>query len=165
MKFKAEHVFKGISIADYEKLYFDEDFSIALCKEVKLARSLKSLETKDVHLSRAVTVGPEREIPGPVAKIVGANRIEYTEYVEYDMGSYKGEWKTISSVLTDKIDTKGTFEFQEVSGGVKRIIHGDIKVKIFGIGGVVEKFIVSDVEKSYNDAAVFTQKWIDEGKV
>ncbi len=162
MKFRVEHLMKDISLANYEKLYFDEEFNTALCKAVKLSRTLDKRDLKDGFLKRSVRVGPEREIPAPVAKILGASRIEYTEHLEYKMGSNKGTWKTVSSIMTDKVESSGTFEFKEHKGGVQRIVEGDIRVKIFGVGGIVEKFIVADVEKSYADAAQFTQKWISD---
>jgi hypothetical protein len=82
MKFIAEHTFRGLSLADYEKLYFDEAFNIALCKAVNLDRTVVKREEKDGHLSRAVRVSPrDREIPGPLVKVLGSSRIEYTEHV------------------------------------------------------------------------------------
>lgn len=164
MKFEASHTFRGISLADYEKLYFDEDFNIALCKAVNLDRTLLKREEKGKHLSRSVKVSPrDREIPGPLVKVLGSSRIEYTEQVEYDFGSYKGTWKSISSVMTDKVESSGIFRLEQAGDGVKRVIEGDIKVKVFGVGGVIERFIVADIEKSYEQAADFTRRWIASG--
>ncbi len=164
MKFEASHTFRDISLADYEKLYFDEEFNVALCKALNLDRSLIKREEKGTHLTRAVKVAPrDREIPGPVQKIMGTSRIEYTEHVEYDFGAYKGTWKSVSSVMTDKVDSSGTFRFEQAGDGVKRVIGGEIKVKVFGVGGVIERFIVADIEKSYEQAADFTRRWIASG--
>jgi hypothetical protein len=66
--------------------------------------------------------------------------------------------------MPDKVDTRGTLEFSATAGGTKRIVRGEIKVSVFGIGGIVEKFIVADVEKSYGDAAEFTRGWLKKGK-
>ena len=164
MKFRVQHSFSNISMAEYEKLYFDEDFNTALCTAVKLARTLVSREVKGGHISRVVTVGADREIPAFAAKLLGSNRIEYTEHLEYDFGSGRGTWKTKSSLLTDKVNCHGTIAFSESGSKVTRVVDGDIKVKIFGVGGVVEKFIVADIEKSYDRAAAFTQDWIDNNE-
>ncbi len=91
-----------------------------------------------------------------------ADRIEYEEHLNYKWGSFEGTWETIPSVLKNKVETKGRMGFKAVGNGVQRWSEGEIKVKIMGVGGVAEKFIVSDVEKSYDDAAAFTQKWITE---
>ncbi len=162
MKFRVEHTFTGISLEDYEKLHFDEEFNIALCKAVKLSREVVKLENTDERFERRVKVGPDREIPKAVKKVLKADRIEYEEHLVYHWGTYKGTWETTPSVLANKVETKGTMGFTKVATGVKRWSEGEIKVKILGVGGVAEKFIVSDVEKSYDDAAKFTQKWITE---
>ena len=165
MKFRVEHTFRDVSLADYEELYFDEPFGIALCKAVKLRRTLEKRELKNGRMVRIVRVGPDRDIPPTVAKILGTSRIEYTEHVDYRMGSFHGTWKTVSSVFTEKVDAHGTFGFAEKDEAVVRVVEGSVDVKIFGLGGVLERFIVADVERSYNDAAHFTQRWIDsDGK-
>jgi len=163
MKFRVEHTFRGIGLADYEALYFDEAFNTALCKSVKLARTLEKRELKDGRLQRVVRIAADRELPATVAKVIGASRIEYAEHLDYRMGSYHGLWKTISSVLTEKVDSHGTFGFATTRDGVMRVVEGEVNVKIFGIGGVIERFIVADVERSYDDAAHYTQKWLDSG--
>lgn len=162
MRFRAEHIFKGIDLNAYETLYFDEAFNIAMCKAVKLARTLVKLDEKAGRIERAVKVGPDREIPPAVAKVLGVSRIEYTEHVAYTRGSYRGIWHTVSSVFTDKVESRGNFSFEAVPGGVKRIVEGEIKVKVFGVGGLIERFIVADVERSYDDAAKFTELTLQE---
>jgi hypothetical protein len=164
MKFSVEHTFRGITLAEYERLYFDEDFNAALCAKVRLSRQVKKNERTDSSVSRIVKVGPDREIPKPVAKVLGVDRIEYEEHIDYRFGSFRGRWQTIPMVLPNKVKSEGTFAFTEVPGGVRRLVDGDIDVRILGIGSVIEKFIVSDVERSYEDAARFTQGYIDEGR-
>ena len=164
MHFSVRHTFRGISREEYEQLYFDESFNEALCSAVKLARDVQSIDRSDAHIARVVKVGPDRQVPKPVAKILKADRIQYAEHLDYKFGSFKGTWRTIPDILANKVVSEGTFAFQEANGGVLRVVDGEIKVKILGVGGVVEKFIVGDVEKSYEDAARFTQRWIDDGK-
>lgn len=160
MKFSVEHVMQGVSLLEYETLYFDEDFNVALCQSVSLQRELLERTLQDNHIHRAVRVGAQREIPKPVAKILGSDRIEYVEHVEYTMGSFFGHWHTISSLLTDKITSEGTFKFVAEGHNVKRIVDGEVCVKIFGLGSVIEKHIIADVEQSYAQAAAFTNRWL-----
>ena len=67
--------------------------------------------------------------------------------------------------MTKKVDAGGDFSFGEKGGKVQRIIEGEVKVKLFGVGKLIEKFVVADIGKSYNEAAKFTQKWIDDGNL
>ena len=165
MQFRIEHVFRNITLEQYGKLYFDEDFNIAMCEDVKLARRVVERDVTPERVHRVLVVGPDREIPAPAAKVLGSNRIEYTEHLDFDFGTYTGQWKTVSSLMTEKVDARGSLRFSDAGGGVRRVVEGDIKVKIFGVGTMVEKFVVADIEKSYERAAAFTQKWIDGGKV
>jgi hypothetical protein len=164
MRFKVEHVFGGIELPAYEKLYFDEPFNVALCQATGLGRTLVKLETRDGLLTRAVLVHPERELPGPVARIIGSGSFEYTEHLEYRLGSFAGTWRTEPAMLKDKIVSQGAFSFAAAPGGIRRVVEGEVKVKIFGLGGVIEAFVVADVEKSYARAAEFTRGWIEQGK-
>jgi hypothetical protein len=164
MKFRVEHIFLGIDLVGYEALYFDEEFNQALCTACKLERGLQNLTIKDGKLTRAVRVAPDREIPAPAAKVLGSNKIEYIEHVQYALGSYRGKWHTVSSIMTDKVESSGTFGFDTHRDGVLRWVEGEVKVKLFGIGAIAERFIGNDIEKSYDGAAVFTQEWINSGK-
>jgi hypothetical protein len=109
---------------------------------------------------RHVRVQPEREIPAPVAKLLGNRRLTYTEELEYEVGRWHGTWRIVPTVLADTIAIGGTLDFEAVPGGVKRILAGAIDVSLFGLGGLVEKVLVANVEKSYGDAAAFTNQWI-----
>lgn len=164
MSFNIEHVFRGITQQEYETLYFDEDFNIALCKAVNLARTVVSIERDDAQIDRRVMVGPDREVPKAIQKVLKADRIEYEEHVRYKFGSYVGTWETTPNILPSKVISKGGFQFKDSPGGVIRVVSGEVTVKIFGVGGVIERFIMEDVKKSYDDAAKFTQQWVDSGK-
>ncbi|MEM6533158.1 MAG: DUF2505 domain-containing protein [Myxococcota bacterium] len=166
MKFEIEHTFAGISLEAYERLYFDEPFNVSLCEKVKLDRELLVLNEDGDRLHREVKVSPRgREIPKPIAKFIGVSRIEYVEKIDYTFGTGSGTWLSVSSFMTEKIDSGGTIEMIAAGESVKRIVAGEIKVKVFGLGKTIESFIIEDVKKSYEDAAAFTRDWIASGKV
>lgn len=164
MRFEVEHRFTGITVADYEKLYFDEAFNEALCQSVKLERTLVKLDQQGPKLHRQVKVSPDRELPAPAAKVIGTTKIVYVEHCDYAFGSFRGTWKTISGIMPDKIASSGTFSFRQEGNAVVRRVDGDVKVNVnFMLNPMIEKGILSDVEKSYQQAAEFTQRWINNG--
>jgi hypothetical protein len=164
MHFEVEHRFTGITVADYEKLYFDEAFNEALCQSVKLERTLVKLDQQGPKLHRQVKVSPDRELPAAAAKVIGTTKIVYTEHCDYAFGGYRGTWKTVSGIMADKIASSGTFSFRQEGNAVVRRVDGDVKVNVnFMINPMIEKGILSDVEKSYQQAAEFTQRWINNG--
>ncbi len=159
MKFRIEHVFTNISQSAYEELYFDEPFNEAMCKALKLERELIERTREGDNFRRVVRVTADRQIPGPLAKLVGGAKLEYTEIIDYQWGSFTGRWRSDSAILPDKIESGGTFGFDKRGDDVCRWLAGEIKAKIFGLGGILEKFVVADIEKSYGKAAEFTHTW------
>ncbi|MFZ9888748.1 MAG: hypothetical protein ACO3JL_14710 [Myxococcota bacterium] len=137
MKFRTETRIPGVTQQELEQLYFDEEFNVAMCKAVKLARTVVKLERDDVQLTRVLRVGPERELPAPMKKALGSDRLEYEERLTYRWGSFEAHWETIPSVLPNKVESRGRILFQGVPGGVLRVAEGELNVKVFGIGGVV----------------------------
>jgi hypothetical protein len=160
MKFKSEHRFHSLTLAQYEQLYFDEAFNIALCQAVGLHRTLVSRDDGGDRIRRVVRVAPERELPGAVAKLLGATRLEYTETIDYAWGSGRGTWSTQMAVMSDKVDSRGTFGFAASGDGVVRVIEGDVTVRVPLIGGAIEKGVVAEVCSGYDKAAEFTRKWL-----
>ena len=161
MKFRVDHLIRGIDLPQYETLYLDEPFNEALCAAVNLGRTLVHFDRQNNKLERQVRVCANREIPGPVAKVLGTNKIEYTEHLSYVFGSFRGIWHTVPGLLADKLESHGSFGFIPHKEGVVRWVEGEVKVHLFGLGGVVERFVLADIEKSYQQAADFTQRWID----
>ncbi len=161
MRFKLQHSFKGISLADFEALYFNEKFNEALCERLRLPRNVLELENDGVSLLRRIQCTPERDLPGPLKKLI-ADGSSYEEIVKYTWGSMKAEWETIPSMMADKVSSKGEYSFTQDGDSIVREVSGDIEVKVFGVGKIAEKFLIAEAEKSFDDAALFTQRWIDE---
>ena len=161
MKLRVKHTFSGITLEQYGELYFDETFNEYLCRGVNLTRNVKEKSIDGTKLKRVTTVSPDREIPAPVAKVIKMDRVEYDEELHYDSAAFKGTWKImVPGALGSKFSAGGEFVFREVAGGVERELWGDINVKVFGVGSMIEKLILADVEKSYETAAAQTSQYI-----
>ena len=166
MHFTLEHTFSGITLAEYETLYFDEAFSEEMCAAVKVGRTLLRLDRQPGLLTRHVRCEPIRDLPGPVSALLGGRRFAYVEELEFDLGKGEGRWRVIPNVASEKVDAGGTLHFEAVpgGGGVKRIVRGEIAFSLFGVGRIVERFVVAEVEKSYEDASRFTRAYLERTK-
>jgi hypothetical protein len=164
MRFTTEARFRGVTLPELEELYFDEAFNIAMCRDNGLQRQVLSLDKKDGRLSRRLKIGPERELPAPIKKVIGSDRLEYEERLEYTFGSYEARWVVVPGVLASKVRSEGTIRFRADRDAVVRTAAGEVEVKILGVGGMIEKVIIGDVERSFVNAAGFTQRWIDQEK-
>lgn len=162
MKFVAEHAFEAVSLPAFERLFFDEAFNEAMCKQVAIERELRSREVLGQRLVREVMVYPERQVPGPIAKLIGNTKIGYSEALEYTFGDYRGTFRCTPTAMADRVTTEGIITLEARGNSVVRRVTGEVKVRVFGVGGVIERFIVADVEKSYEDAAKFTVRYLQE---
>jgi hypothetical protein len=67
------------------------------------------------------------------------------------------------SSLKGKLSISGTITCEPAGDSkCRRVYETTIEAKVFGVGGMIEKRILQDVEKSYAEAAVFTNKFIAE---
>ncbi len=161
MKFHADHTIAGISLADYAELYFEEAFNVALCQAVKLDRKTLRFERNGSKIVRHVQVEPQgREIPAPVAKVIGTTKFSYVDALEFDLATCEGKWTIQPGIFPDKVTAGGTLRFVDQGGSARRIVDGSVEVRVFGIGSIVERFICSDAEQSYADAAAFTERYL-----
>ena len=161
MDFKVEHRFDAVSIDDYADLHFDEAFNRAMCADVGFARTLIKKYVADGKLHTEATIQPDKAIPAPVAKILGVDRMTHREVIEYDIGSYEGTWRIEPGMFADTFIIGGGFRFEALSdSSVSRVYWGDFQVKLRGVGGWMEKMIVSEVQRSYDSAVGFIQDYI-----
>lgn len=161
MRLYIEHVFERVTLAGYEALFFDEEFQHAQGEALKLGRELVKLDRTPGRIVRHVRCEPAREPGSPADQAFGTSRAGFLEELDYDLRAHRGTWRTIPNVFTERVRTTGTLEFAEIAGdSVKRICRGDVKISLFGFGGIVERMIVAEIEKSYAATAEFTRQWL-----
>ena len=146
----------------FEKIYYNEEFSDALYKKLKFKeRKLLTMEDRDGEIYREVLQVPERDLPGAVKKLLGASRLEYTEQTTFKKGGLEADVKVVTSIKPDKIKVRGRFWVEPMGEGkCNRCLELEVKVGIFGIGGLVERTIIDELKKSYEFAAGYTNDWL-----
>jgi len=89
-------------------------------------------------------------MPGPVKKVLGDLNTFAVEII-MDAQNDQGTLEITPAKMADKIKAGGRIYFEPQGGGkwVQNIV-GDVTVKIFGVGKLVEKFIVSSFQSSFD---------------
>lgn len=156
-----EHVFAGIQPAAFEALYFDEVFNEALGRHLRMGRKLVRLDRPtEFTIVRHVRYEPA-QAPGSEAKqAFGESRASFLETLDYDARTRTGQWATIPNMFPERVSNRGTICFFDDKTGTKRVVTGDVSVKLFGFGGRVEKIIVREIVKNYEASAAFTREWL-----
>ena len=155
-----EDVFVNISLADYETLYFDEDFNAAIGRAMRMGRRLLHFERTSDRVVRKVHYEPDRDPDSPAGKAFGTSRASFIEELDYDPRTRKGTWRTIPNLFPDRVTNAGTIEFVDAAPGVRRIVRGEVKVALLGFGRMIERAIVREIVKSYANATAFTAEWL-----
>jgi len=160
MRLTIEHIFEEIAVADYERLYFDEAFNDALGRELKLGRHLVRLERTDKRIVRHVCYEPAREPGHAIDQAYGSNKASFVEELEYDVAARRGTWRTVPNRWVDRVRNAGTIELGAAPKGTRRTVHADIAVRAFGFGGIVERMVAAEIQKSYEATTAFTRAWL-----
>lgn len=155
-----ENVFIGVSCSDFEQLYFDESFNDALGRALRMGRKLLHLERTPERIIRHVCFEPDRDPDSPANQAFGTSRASFVEELDYDVRTHRGAWKTIPNLFADRVRNAGTIEFAPADGGTRRTVRGEVSVSLFGFGRIVEKMIVSEIDKNYASTTRFTTEWL-----
>jgi hypothetical protein len=151
-------------IDTYWKCVFDEEYNRRLYIDVLKFRECKTISqnttgdkwTRKLHLNP-----PPADLPGPVAKVIGD--LSWDEEGSFDPKTKRYRFKVRPASMPDKTTIEGEI-WCEARGDKKceRIAKTNIEVKIFMVGGIVEKRIEADMRKSYDAASKFTGEFVKE---
>ena len=116
----------------------------------------------DGGLVRQLKAKPRIDVPKVLKSQLG-DGLYFVEDGEFEPS--ERVWKNRLSVpkLGEKLRISTEMRFQDTEPGkCVRTVDFDIEVRIFGIGGLMEKFIERILRDSYEDARILTNTWIHE---
>ncbi len=148
--------------AFWDKIFFNKGFNDDLFLKELQFPEYKIIEENDsgsTH-TRKIRVTPKQDAPAVVKKLVG-DRFSYTEDGTFDRTSKRYRFRITTGALADKVKIAG--EMWTESAGpdkLRRKVTMDVDVKIFGVGGLVEKFVADSTQESYRRSAAYTNVWL-----
>lgn len=163
MKLFIDQLFTNTDVERFADTYFSEEFNNAVARHIGLKeRRLVEEEPAGANkVRRRVRMVPAVELPKPVKKLIGDHEISYDEVSVYDAEKHEVDYH-IESGAQDRVQVRGVIRFVPHKEGVRRVIDGEVEVKVFGLGGLIERLIESEVQKGYEKIGAFMQRWLDE---
>ncbi|MEM9195703.1 MAG: DUF2505 domain-containing protein [Myxococcota bacterium] len=161
--FTVRHTFNCDVDTFWEKIFLDPEFNKELYLKELNFDGYDVLEERDEgdKLHRRIRTAPRSEAPKAVKKVLG-DSLSYVEEGFLDRAEKKYRYKVIPSTLADKSDIGGELWAEpRGEGKCERICRVNIKIKVFGVGKLVESFVEKTTADSYDQAAVFTNKFIE----
>ncbi len=163
MKFILRHPYLIEPEAFWRDVFFDPAYNEALYRKGLEFEAFKILEeTPGARHTRKVAVTPKFDAPGPIKKLLG-DSVSYVEEGHLDPAKPSWVVKVLPSKLADKTNIRSEMWLERTGPGQSdRVAAFDIEVKIFGIGGMFEKFLEKTMNENYKKAAEFTNEWLRE---
>ena len=88
-------------------------------------------------------------LPGPIKKVMGSAASQaLVMKLTVDSKTLTGTMEMIPSQMADKIKISGKISVEQQGDRWVQRVDGDATVKIFGVGKVVEKFLVDKIQSS-----------------
>ena len=159
MKLNVSHSFPCTPDAFWE-MYWDDAYDAMLSADSEVDRTILSEKEEAGVLVRRLRFTPKKDLPRAVAKLLGSSKLVYEQENRWDRAASTMHWEVIPTVLPGKLSAKGTFTVRPEGEGCVQVVDGDISVNVRFIGGQIEKSIVDEVRKTYDQTAQKTRDFL-----
>jgi uncharacterized protein YndB with AHSA1/START domain len=163
MRFELRHQLPGARERVWEILFSDE-YRRAVTEWSKIDRKCTSSWEEGGRKHRRMEVTSQREIPAPIAKVIGSSHLSYEMIEAHDDENFTIHWKVIPSRLADRVRAEGKYSL--IDGSVPetcvRHIVGEVVVSIPIVGSQIEKIISKELESSYERGTQFARDWLSK---
>jgi hypothetical protein len=156
MRFQKEHRIE-LSSARFLELTFDTDFMRRMNTEAMKVQAYDSLERKvdGAVWTMKNRVTPQDNMPGFLKKLIGGG-FYYEESLSHSKGSDTVTCTMQPSAMREKLRMGYTMRVRpEGDHAIRRIMEWEVEVKIFGVGGQIEKFAAAEIERGLESSAHF----------
>ena len=143
--------------AEFWALYFDPDFTVKMHLEALGSTSAEVVSQEGdltSGLVRTLRYGQRPNMPGPVRKIFG-EEVVTTEVSTFDPATSTSTFTMTPGTMADKTHIEGVIALAVESGSTVENFSLDARVKIFGAGPIVERFIEHQARDMQGKAVEF----------
>ncbi len=155
MKLSLEYAW-GCEPDTFWALYYDPDFTVRLHQALgSTSAEIVSLEGDLTSgLVRTLRYGQRPNMPGPVRKIFG-EEVVTTEVSTYVPATTTTTFTMTPGTMANKTQIEGAIALARQGDSTLETFSLDARVKIFGAGPIVERFIEQQARDMQNKAVEF----------
>ncbi len=162
MQFSVELFAKGATFERVSELYFSPAFNDAVAQAANLVERAQRERTvnPDGTERTRMRIVPRVALPAPILKLLKGQTIHYDEITIFDPKARRATL-TIRSFAGRTVQVNGNIDFIEEPAGVRLRFAGEALVKVFGLGSMLERYLVSEVKARYSHVEPVLQRFID----
>ena len=145
---------------EFWALYFDPDFAVRMYLESLGSTSAEIVSQEGdltTGLVRTLRYGQKPNMPGPVRKIFG-EEVVTTEISTYDPGTTTTTFVMTPGTMANKTQIEGRIALNREGDSTLETFLLDARVKIFGAGPIVERFIEQQARDMQNKAVDYMRE-------
>lgn len=148
----------------FRVILLDEDYLQGLYQHLALKIEQVELTSEgsgpDLKVRRALTYQAERQLPGVLSKLLrGSTRIK--EQAHFDARAETFVTTVELPVIGSRVEFGGHYTWQTLDGGrLRRTYHCRCDARLPLVGGKVERLLLEETERSYDQVTTFTADWL-----
>src|SRR5581483_1116557 len=147
MRFSVEQVLPG-PVERVEAALLDPAFLTLMASLPKLGSpKLLALTENGTTVRRRVRYRFAGDLSPAVTAVVDPAKLTWVEDATVDRVSHRTTFRILPDHYGNRLKCSGTFRLEEVPGGVRRVLDGDLRVSFPLVGGKVERAIVSGLRE------------------
>lgn len=124
------------------------------------SRELLSQRESEGLVIRRVRCVLDVNLAGAAKAILGSSDPVWVEESTWFPEKMSWEWKVIPEVAAGILSANGEMTLLRSGGATDRIVSGNVKVHVPFVGAAVERVIVEDVTKVYDEEAERLTRWL-----
>lgn len=164
MLFDIRLVTRRVDYARFSRVFYAEPFQRELAQAIQLKeRTLRERTLLPDGRERIVIhISPRVELPAMIAKLAEGYSVGYEETIVFDPSARRAS-STIQTPGGDRLHVAAETLFSEDAVGVHTHILLSVRVRLLGVGGVIERFVFNETRRRYEVVERFLQQYVDEG--
>ncbi len=146
------------------EVFESEAYRRRLDAEAQIQQQILEERTEpDGILFRRIRTEPDRELPKVVAKLLGAPKLCYLQENRFDPEQSKMRWQVTLEAMPDRVDVSGTTTCTALPDGrCRRVVDGELEVRVRLVGGQIERAVVAEFERSMQRAVALAAEMLQE---
>lgn len=102
-------------------------------------------------------------VSGAVTRVIDPQKMVWVDESTYDLAAHRAEFRIVPDHYGNKLTCSGSYGFEESGESTRRVIDGDLRVKVPLVNGPVERAIVSGLEEHLAEEARLVGDWLAKG--
>lgn len=152
--FRLEHDFPDIPVDLFER-YLNDPELIGMLGGMPAFRSRDLVDKKDLGggiIEWRFKVVAGGDLPSSARRVVSEDMLTWHEDTKFVPAEHTIYWKImpLKDKVKDMLEAHGVWKLIPQGKGTRRIIEGNITVKVPIVGKVVEQFIAAELKKNYD---------------